>query len=89
MKRINTGINGLDELIEGGFPVKRSVLLSGACGTGKSIFSMQFIYEGALTYSEPGVFVTLDERPDLLRQDMLRFGWDIKKTRRARNDSYY
>ncbi|MBN1941074.1 MAG: ATPase [Candidatus Diapherotrites archaeon] len=79
MKRIKTGINGLDELIEGGFPAGRSTLISGGCGTGKTIFCMQYIYQGAKKYNEPGVYVTLDERPDLIREDVLRFGWDIKK----------
>jgi len=79
MNRIATGIKGLDELIEGGFPEGRSVLLSGACGTGKSIFSSQYIYNGAKKFSEPGIYITLDERPDLVRQDMLRFGWDFRK----------
>jgi len=79
MDRIKTGIFGLDELIEGGFPAGRSVLVSGACGTGKTILSMQYIYKGAKDYNEPGVYVTLDERPDLIREDVLRFGWDLKK----------
>jgi len=79
MKRVPTGIEGLDELIEGGFPERRSVLLSGGCGTGKSIFCTQYIYNGAQKYGEPGILVTLDERPDLIRQDMLRFGWDLRK----------
>lgn len=79
MKRIKTGITGLDELVEGGFPENRSVLVSGACGTGKTIFSMQYIYKGASKFNEPGVYVTLDERPDLIRSDVLRFGWDLKK----------
>jgi len=79
MNRVPTGVAGLDELIEGGFPEGRSVLLTGACGTGKTIFSMQYIYNGAVQYSEPGVYVTLDERPDLIRQDVKRFGWDLQK----------
>lgn len=79
MNRIKTGINGLDELMEGGFPEGRTVLLSGACGTGKTIFGMQYLYEGAKTYSEPGIYITLDERPELIRQDMKRFGWDLQE----------
>ncbi|MCX8158349.1 MAG: hypothetical protein N3D73_01645 [Candidatus Diapherotrites archaeon] len=79
MERVPTGIPGLDELIEGGFPRDRSILVSGGCGTGKTIFCMQYIYQGAKKYSEPGIYITLDERPELIRQDMLRFGWDIKK----------
>lgn len=79
MNRIKSGIFGLDELIEGGFPEGRSILLSGACGTGKTIFGMQYLYFGAAKYSEPGILVTLDERPQLVRQDMQSFGWDIRK----------
>jgi len=77
LERVSSGITGLDELIQGGFPRKRSILVSGACGTGKSIFSMQFLYKGILDYGEPGVFVTFDEMPEKLRQDMLNFGWDL------------
>ena len=79
MERTATGIKGFDNLIEGGIPEARSVLVSGACGTGKTIFCMQFLYNGAMKYKEPGIYVTLDERPDLIRQDMLRFGWDLRK----------
>ncbi len=79
MERVKTGIKGLDGLIEGGFPKGRSVLLSGGCGTGKTIFGVEYVYKGAKEFREPGVYVTLDERPDLIRQDCLRFGWDLKK----------
>ncbi|MBN2127558.1 MAG: AAA family ATPase [Candidatus Diapherotrites archaeon] len=78
MNRVKTGIQGLDNLVEGGIPQGRTVLLAGACGTGKTIFGMQYIYEGAKTFSEPGIYVTLDERPELIREDMLRFGWDLR-----------
>jgi KaiC/GvpD/RAD55 family RecA-like ATPase len=78
MERLKTGIAGLDELTEGGFPAGRSVLISGACGTGKTIMSMQYIYKGASEFNEPGVYVTLDERPSLIREDVMRFGWDLK-----------
>ncbi|MAG18281.1 MAG: ATPase [Candidatus Diapherotrites archaeon] len=79
MNRIQTGINGLDKLIEGGFPEGRTTLVSGACGTGKTIFCAQYLYEGASKYKEPGIYVTLDERPELIRQDMQKFGWDLRK----------
>ena len=79
MARVRTGIYGLDDMIEGGFPIGRTILLAGACGTGKTIFAIQYIYRGALEYDEPGVFVTLDERPEMIREDMSRFGWDLKK----------
>ncbi len=78
MNRITTGIKGFDNLIEGGLPEGRSFLLSGGTGTGKTIFSVQFLIEGA-KQNEPGIYLTLDERPDLIREDMLRFGWNLRK----------
>lgn len=78
VERIPTGIPGLDELLEGGFPKQRLILVSGATGTGKSIFGMQYVYKGLVEHEEPGIFVTFDEMPDKLREDVLRFGWNIK-----------
>ncbi len=83
MERVKTGIYGLDELIQGGLPRGRSILLSGGCGTGKTTFAMQFIYFGAVQYGEPGIYVTLDERPNLIREDCLNFGWDLRKAEQA------
>ncbi len=75
--RVKTGIPGLDELVEGGFPRGDTILVAGKAGTGKSILAMQFIYKGAKDYAEPGVFVTLEEPPHLIKRNMLRFGMDI------------
>ncbi|MEW6295604.1 MAG: ATPase domain-containing protein [Candidatus Diapherotrites archaeon] len=79
MNRIKSGVIGLDELIGGGFPEGRTILVTGACGTGKTIFCMQFIHEGAAKYNEPGIYVTMDERPNLIREDVMQFGWDLRK----------
>ena len=78
MNRIKTGIKGFDELVEGGLPEGRSFLISGGTGTGKTIFATQFLISGALM-NEPGIYLTLDERPELIREDMLRFGWNLRQ----------
>lgn len=78
MERAKTGVEGLDDLIGGGFPRHRTMLISGACGSGKTIFSTQFLCQG-VEEGESGVFVTVDERPDLIREDMAVFGWDLKE----------
>ena len=57
IKRINTGITGLDKIIEGGLPEKSITLVSGPPGSGKSIFSFQFLYEG-INKNETGLFLT-------------------------------
>jgi KaiC/GvpD/RAD55 family RecA-like ATPase len=78
MNRVKTNIPGFDELIEGGFPEGRSFLVSGGTGTGKTIFATQFLINGA-KMGETGIYVTLDERPELIREDMLRFGWNLRQ----------
>jgi circadian clock protein KaiC len=77
--RVKTGIPGLDELTEGGFPRGDTILIAGKAGTGKSILATQFIYRGAVDYDEPGVFVTLEEPPHLIKRNMLQFGMDLDK----------
>lgn len=76
--RLPTFIPGMDDLIEGGFPRGRTMLVSGGTGTGKTIYAMQFIYNGAKK-GEAGIYVTLDERADLIRQDMHKFGWNLEE----------
>ena len=76
MNRIKSGVTGLDDLIEGGFPEASSILVSGAAGTGKSIFCMEYLYNGA-RQGEPGVYITLEEGPHNLWWNMQRFKWDL------------
>lgn len=77
--RVQTGLAGLDRVLQGGIPAGSITLLSGACGTGKSTFAMQFLYEGAKRYGEPGVYVTLEEDPKKLVENMALFGWDLQE----------
>ena len=78
-KRVRTGINGFDELIEGGFPVGKCILLSGTPGTGKTIFSLQFMYNGAMLYGEKGLYVSFEEDKNSLKSQAAKFGWDFTK----------
>jgi KaiC/GvpD/RAD55 family RecA-like ATPase len=84
IERVKTGIPGLDELIEGGFPKGDTILIAGKAGTGKSILATQFIYKGATEYDEPGVLVTLEEPPHLIKRNMIRFGMDLEKMEKAK-----
>jgi KaiC domain protein len=78
VERVKSGIPGFDELVSGGIPKRNIVLLSGGPGTGKTIFSQQFLYQG-LALGEPGVLVTLEEHPVQVRREMASFGWDVRK----------
>ncbi len=77
IERVKTGIPGLDELIEGGFPRGDTILIAGKAGTGKTILANQFLYNGAVLYNEPGVLVTLEEPPKAIKRNMMRFGMNL------------
>ena len=79
MDRVPTGIYGLDELIEGGFPRGRQILVSGDPGTGKTTFGIQYLVKGIEEYGEPGIYLTFEQNPETVKEDMLRFGWDLDK----------
>ncbi|MBI4406536.1 AAA family ATPase [Candidatus Micrarchaeota archaeon] len=82
MNRVKSGIPGLDELIEGGFPEGSSVLVCGGPGTGKTILCMEYLYNGAKQHGEPGVYVTLEEGAHNLWWNVQRFKWDVQSLER-------
>ncbi len=76
MQRIKTGIPGLDGLIEGGFPHPSSILITGEQGTGKTIFALQFLYNGAVN-GEPGLMINIEGFPQEIQWYAERFKWDV------------
>ena len=89
MGSIQTGIPGLDELIDGGLLEGSVSLVRGEAGVGKTILCTQFIYHGASECSEPGVFVTLEEGSTNILWNMQNFKWDISKYQRQGLISIY
>ncbi len=78
LKRLSTGIPGLDPLISGGYKKNSINLVSGQTGCGKSIFALQFIIEG-IKKGEPGLYISFDEKKRKVYEDMLELGWDLEK----------
>jgi len=78
-RKIGTGISGLDELVGGGFPEGRVILVIGGPGAGKTIMCSQFLYKGIYENQENGVFVSLDESKDHFLSEMQKFGWNFRK----------
>ncbi len=80
MSTIKSGIQGLDALFEAKeFPKGRQILVSGPPGSGKTVFGLQFLISGALHTDEPGIFVSFDDLPRHIRNDMNSFGWNIQQ----------
>jgi circadian clock protein KaiC len=75
--RIQSGIPGLDAQIQGGLQAGDFVLLVGGIGTGKTIFSSQFVYNSAKMFNDRAVYATFEEDIASLKRNMLKFGMDL------------
>lgn len=79
LPKVATGIKGFEEISFGGLPKGRSTLISGSSGSGKTIFSYQFLAAGIIQFDEPGVFITFEENVADLKMNVKSFGWDVEK----------
>lgn len=75
IERVNSGIVGLDDMIEQGFWRGSTTLIAGPSGSGKTILALHFIREGALR-GEPGLYVGFQENPSQMARIMLNLGWN-------------
>ena len=82
-KRVPTGIEGLDEMLFGGFLEGSAVLVRGAPGAGKTSLALQFLVHGATQYDEKGLLVSFEEFPHSLHRDAESLGWDLTDLERA------
>ncbi len=79
MEYVNTGIDDFDSMFShGGYPRGRQILVLGGPGSGKSIFTAQYLHSGITKFNEPGVYVALEETPSSVISNMNSFGWDFK-----------
>ena len=79
-----TGIQGLDEITQGGFPRGRPTLVCGSAGCGKTLLAMEFLVRGATEYGEPGVFMAFEESTEELTQNVRSLGFDLNKLLRQK-----
>lgn len=79
VQKLRTMIEGLDDITHGGLPKGRSTLVSGTSGTGKTLLSMQFLYNGITGLDEHGVFVTFEESPSDIIKNAYSFNWDLQE----------
>jgi circadian clock protein KaiC len=72
----STGIEGLDDVLQGGFSPARMYLVEGDPGSGKTTLALQFLMQGVAN-GEPGLYVTLSETESELRNSAASHGWDL------------
>jgi KaiC/GvpD/RAD55 family RecA-like ATPase len=76
MELVETGIQGVDSILNGGLVENATVLISGNPGTGKSIFGIQFIYNGAREFDEKGIYLSFEENEADIREAAHSIGFE-------------
>jgi circadian clock protein KaiC len=79
LEKSPTGIQGFDEITFGGLPKGRPSIIIGGPGSGKTLFGMEFLVNGAVTYGESGVFIAFEETEKDLEKNTASLGFGIKK----------
>ncbi|WP_181685599.1 KaiC domain-containing protein [Halorhabdus salina] len=79
--RIDLGIEGLDEMIQGGVPQRHLMVVIGSPGTGKTTFGLQFLHHG-LENGENAVFITLEQSRESILDTADERGWAFKQYER-------
>jgi circadian clock protein KaiC len=78
LSKARTGIKGFDEITNGGLPRKRTTLIEGGAGSGKTIMALQSLVSGARLENEAGIFVAFEETSEQIRINASKFGWDLE-----------
>jgi circadian clock protein KaiC len=82
LAKMPTGIDGFDEMTGGGLPRARTSIVVGGAGSGKTIFALQTLVNGAQRWGEPGIFVAFEEPSRQIVENAASFGWDLPALQR-------
>ncbi len=80
LHRMSTGVEGIDKMLDGGLIPGRPYIVAGSYGSGKTTFCVQFLQQG-VRQGERALFVSIDEPPAELRENVRFLGWDVGKIR--------
>jgi circadian clock protein KaiC len=72
-----TGMQGFDEITDGGLPRARTTLVTGGPGSGKTVFALQTMVNGARTMKEACIFVAFEESAKQIIANAATFGWNL------------
>lgn len=82
---MSTSIKGFDSLLEKGIPCGSNIIVAGGPGCGKTIFSLQTLYNKAAE-GKDCVFLSMEEKPERLKDHMLEFGFNVNEIKRSDNE---
>src|SRR4051794_39589332 len=77
LEKAPTGIEGFDQITGGGLPPGRITMIGGGPGSGKTVFALQTLVNGAHHENEPGIFVAFEENAGQIVANAATFDWDL------------
>ena len=78
LQKCLTGIKGFDQITGGGLPRNKTTLIVGSAGSGKTLWGLDFLINGATDYGEPGVFMSFEETEEELYDDVASLNLDLR-----------
>lgn len=88
MERVTTGLKGLDEALEGGYPRSSIITVSGGTGCGKSTFALQFLHNGITKDNENGLYISFEEDKARVYEFMSAYGWKFDELEQEHRFTY-
>jgi circadian clock protein KaiC len=79
--KTSTGIQGLDNVMCGGYPRGRTSVLLGTSGSGKTLVGVSFIAAGVLGANESGIIISFEESFEQLSANVQSLGYDLPAMR--------
>ncbi len=79
LEKIPSGIEGFDDITGGGLPLRRTTLLMGGPGCGKTVFALQILVSAAQRHGTPGIFVAFEENARRVAANAETFGWNMRE----------
>jgi circadian clock protein KaiC len=77
LQKIPTGIEGFEHISHGGLTQNRATLIVGSSGSGKTFLAYEILHRSITQFETPGVFVTMEEKPDDIIINFKEIGWHI------------
>lgn len=79
VRKLPTGIEGLDFITHGGLPEGRTTIVTGSAGSAKTVLAAHYLACGVEQFGDSVVFVTFEEAPQEIRRNVASFGWPVSE----------
>jgi circadian clock protein KaiC len=79
LDKISLGIEGFDHITNGGLKAKKTAVICGSAGSGKTLFSIEAAYRSAKEFNNKAIYITFEERTQDIMDNVKSLGWDLSE----------